>query len=467
MDFNKLYADTPDRVKLNFLGAIIQHNEKLQKEFMAFAKAATGETAGLTYDAFANAIKTTRNLYKSRFESVDTENPDWDHYTPSHSGYIEEWEQYQEAAEQEFQEIFQGFHSEVMDLIIAQQTEELLAMLTGLYEAALDADVPDEVGSFESVNEFLLSEHKELTTAISEKLQLAAFANRKVAGAFELFFRFCSDKYPNDPHFAKVFEPVLLALAGKTENTAHLLEIMTKAGIELSVLPELTLLLHKSSGNYQAWLKAALQMYLDSEAVARELLQHYYETDKAAFVETAHTLFPANANAWAAFLEPYASPQLDKPLFVKVFSTLTIAKKDIRHYQKVKPYLDEAARIHIISKLAWEKVFLVKLLAEDGRYADIKALVEKETERWNFAELIAPILAIYPVFCFAKIKAMVENTLAGKRGRSNYERIATWLVLAKQIPGHEADAMYLIKTTYNHKPNLPALRDEMRRAGVV
>ncbi len=467
MAFKDFYKNTPESVKLKYLDAIIAHNDKLQKEFMAFASGSDAESENQSFETFLELVREVQNTYQADFESVDTENPDWQNYTPSHTGYIEEWQQYQEASEQEVQEFFKVFLSEAMDSIISQEPDELLAMLVGLYEAALDADVNDTLDSFGDATEYLLSEHKEVTEALSRKLRLSALADSKIGAAFKLFYQYCSEEYPGNPHFAKHFEPVLLALAEKTSNTCQLLTMMETAGIEQKALPELSSFLLKSAGNQDLWLQSAQKMYRHSEVIARELLQYYFENDQAAFIKTAKELFPTDASGWAAFLATYVTPKLDKPLFVKVFTTLTLKELDIKHYQKVKSYLDEATYNRMVKELNWDKGFLVKILAEDERYADIRALVEKEKDRWHFDELIAPILNVYPDFCFAKIKAMVENTLANERGRSIYERIAQWLLLARQIPGYESDARHLIKNTFAHKPSLPALRDEMRMAGVV
>jgi flagellar assembly factor FliW len=62
---------------------------------------------------------------------------------------------------------------------------------------------------------------------------------------------------------------------------------------------------------------------------------------------------------------------------------------------------------------------------------------------------------------------MVTSTLQNERGRSVYERVCKLLNLTKSIPGFEQEKMMLIQQTYTHKPNLPALRDEMRQAGLV
>lgn len=467
MAFKNIYKSTREHIKLQFLDAIIEHNEKLQQEFLAFARNQEAESEKQSYGSFLALVNDVQTTYQGDFESVDTENPDWDNYTPSHSGYIEEWEQYQQASEQEFQEIFQFFVSAALDKIILQRPDELLAMLVGLYEAAMDAEVPDEFGSFDDVNEFLLSEHRQVMERIVQKMRLSAVADSKINAAFELFFRYCNEKHPGNQYFAKHFEHILLALAEKTGDAGRLLTMMEEAGLEQKNLPELSLLLLKSGGNQESWLQSARKLYRHSEPVARELLKYYFEKDQVAFVKTARELFPANPSAWAGFLKDYITPELDKSLFVKVFSKLLLLEENIAHYQKAKPYLDKAAYNTIIGELLWNKAFLVKVLAEDERYADIRAIVEKENDRWHFEEIIAPILKVYPDFCFAKIKAMVDNTLANERGRSVYKRIAKWLLLARQIPGHESNAMYLIKNTYNHKPNLPALKDEMRDAGLM
>lgn len=466
MAFEKYYKDIPDNLKIQYLDTIIAHNVKLQKEFMAYVKDHDANIENHSYNEFRALVDEVQEIYQTDIELVDTLNPDWNNYMPSHGGYIEEWEQYQEASEQEFQRIFQTFLAEALDKIISLRPDELLAMLAGLYEAVLDANVPDESGSFDDLNEFLLSEHKQIMASIVEKLRLSSLSDSKTGMAFELFFRYCNEEYPGNPHFGTHFEPVLLALAKKTSDSLRVLAMMEKVGIERNVFPELSLLLLKSCGNQDEWLLTARKMYTRSMAVAKELLKHYFENDQAAFINMAQELFPANASEWARFLQDYVTPGLHKPLFVKVFFKLLIQEHNISHYQRIKPYIDEATHQRIISELRWNKVFLVKIFAEDENYAAIRALLEKENNQWHFDELITPILSIYPEFCFAKIRDMVKTSLEGKRGRSVYQLIAHWLLLAKQIPGHGHDAMQLIIKTYHHKPRLPALRDEMRQAGI-
>jgi pantothenate kinase len=54
-----------------------------------------------------------------------------------------------------------------------------------------------------------------------------------------------------------------------------------------------------------------------------------------------------------------------------------------------------------------------------------------------------------------------------KRSRSTYQKMAEWLVYSKEIEGQENRVNMLVKELYGHKPNLPALKDEIRKAGLV
>ena len=94
-------------------------------------------------------------------------------------------------------------------------------------------------------------------------------------------------------------------------------------------------------------------------------------------------------------------------------------------------------------------------------------MVEQNPGDWQYAEVITPILTIYPEFCFRHIKNKAESTLQNNRGRSVYERVVSWLKLTQHIPGFEIEKRDLIRTLYNYKPNLPALKDEMHKAGLV
>lgn len=467
MYFEKVYQEAPDALKLKFLDAIIRHNHKLKEEFVNFAGEKDGITPGLTYDKFAEIIEEFKGTFTALFENVDLENPDWDNYSPPHGGYIEDWEAYQLASEQEFENIFDDFREEAINQVIEQRPEILVAMLIGLYQSCEDADITDDNCSFDDVNEHLLSEHKNTLNSIIEKLRLSALSDHKIAIAFELFFRYCENEYATDTQFASQFEHLLLCLAEKSENQAHLLDILSQPGIEKDMYPELLLFLNKKTGNANEWLKAAQRLYRQNNAVANELLAHYHQTDTTAFLAIARELFETNQYAWAKELQHYLTPDNERELYVKVFWKLTVSNHDVNMYHKIREYLSESDFWELLKEFEWNIVFKVKLLEIEERFDDIREVVDKYKGTSDFAEIIAPIIGKYPDFCFRKIEELTTKTLQNERGRHIYQQIASWLSLAGKIEGFDAESQRLISQTYMHKPNLPALKDEMRKAGLA
>lgn len=467
MQFEKLYNNSSDSLKLKFLNGIIQHNANLQSAFVNFIQSEQNDTEGFPMKKFMEIVSSTKEIYQSDFEAIDFENPDWDNYHAPHSGYIEEWEAYQQASEQEFEAIFNSFTTEAVNKILAQKPVELAAMLIGLYEATQDAEIEDDMGNFDDVNGHLLTEFISTLNAVTDKLKIAAISEKSIIAAFEKFAEYADAGYPGDLHFAGYLEHFLIALAEKSTNANQILSIIDQSTIERQSVPELILLLNKNSGNKTEWLQSALKFYRINKEVAKQLIQFYFESDKLSFVKIANELFSTDKRFWADFLKDYITPELNRKLYIDVFYQLTTDTEDIKHYMKIREYLTETDLNKLLGEFTWNKVFPVRILEVEKRYESIKTIVEKNQEDWHYTELIRPILEIYPEFCFQNIKNKAVKTIENQRGRDVYERISAWLKLAQEIPGFDIEKHDLILQLYNHKPNLPALKDEMRKAKLV
>jgi len=282
-----------------------------------------------------------------------------------------------------------------------------------------------------------------------------------------LFINYCDSEYPGNPHFPACFESLLLVLADKSDQPGILLETINKSEVDIQSVARLILLLLKKSENNEEWVKAARLYYRENRAIARDLLEYYFRTDNASFLATARELFPTNKREWSEFLQYYLVPENDRDLFVQVFRELTACHSSLEYYHKIKKLLTTVEYEQLLSQVGSNKPFIVSLLAEEKRYDEIKRLVEKYPSDWEYLAMIEPILTIFPAFCFENIRSRVSKTLANERGRPIYEKIASWLKIMKTIPGFDAEKQNIIHITYNHKPNLPALRDEMRNAGLI
>jgi len=467
MNFKEIFDKATDKTKLDFLFAILEHNEKLKDEFANYVETQGESDKTPAYEMFVSIVKKHEQECREELETIDVENPDWDSYTPSHSGYIEEWKQYQEAAEQEIEAIYRFWQNSLIDTIIGQKIETGLAMLIGAYEASLNSEINDTIDSLGDPNEFFVEQHKELMKYYIEKIEQAAINNHSISGSFSLFLEYCEKEYPGNESYPRYFEPVLLALAEKSGNPETILHLLKDSKVENKFLPQLVLLLNKLCGKSDNWLKSAKAYYLSDNKVAEELLKYYLEKDIVVFTMTAKELFYKDKYHWAIFLQDKVNEVVDEKLYKDVFFELTVKDNKIVFYQKIKNLLSTAEKQELLEKHIYSKPFIVKILEDENRYSDIKQLVTDNIDSWDFNKLISPILEEYPDFCFETIKNKALKTITTQRGRVAYERIAEWIKLAKLIPAYENLTRELIIKLYNNKPNLPALKDEFKIAGLV
>ena len=75
---------------------------------------------------------------------------------------------------------------------------------------------------------------------------------------------------------------------------------------------------------------------------------------------------------------------------------------------------------------------------------------------------------IYPQDCFSIIVEINNKAMKGyKRNRSTYQTMVKTLKLLPEITIKKKETEIFLKSLYNHKPNLPALKDEMRKAKLI
>ncbi len=76
MQFEKLYINTPDSLKLKFLNGIISNNISLQNDFINFTQSEQKVAEVFPMTSFTELLSSTKKRYQADFEMVDTDNPD-------------------------------------------------------------------------------------------------------------------------------------------------------------------------------------------------------------------------------------------------------------------------------------------------------------------------------------------------------------------------------------------------------
>lgn len=463
----KIFGEMTDEMKLEFLKMALEKNEALRSQFYILYHEMNPRTTPhrpvLPRKVIADACeKLTKEL-----ESLDFGNMDWSDYIPRHSGYIEDYEADENFAEDHLDDVFAGWKRGLTGEIENGEVVHAVCTLLGMYDACLNAEIPGADDIFEDLTETLLQQHQEIMTEAIDVLGHTVKSETLAVKAIEAILDHYREKFGGMKNYLKYFEPLLISLT-ETDATAQKIQTcFDTLGFDDSWTPRLALKMAGFDPDPLVWReKAEEYMHLDRD-VARQLLDHYWTEDPTCFRLVGLKLFREHPAEWCDYFSELLFPMFDETFYKEVLFHKTLHDGDIDLYNVLRDYLSEEEKKKFTDEIVFNDVFKVRVWAMEKRYPEILRLVKKEAlHTYYFTEMITPILNIYPAEVFALIRIKCEDIIKLKK-RSAYKHVAGWLNMVLQINGMEERARHLIHELYNRKPALPALKEEMRKAGVV
>ena len=159
----------------------------------------------------------------------------------------------------------------------------------------------------------------------------------------------------------------------------------------------------------------------------------------------------------------------DQQFYIDVNLQCSTSTSKVKYYKNVKELISNDEKESFITNLKYNTKLKALIFKEDGDYEKIKPLIKSLDSLWNSAEkILDTIKDIYPAFVFEKILQHINSLMSdSNRNRHSYVTIVNWLKYANQIPEQKDKTMELTTKLFNHKPNLPALKDEFRKAGII
>ncbi len=465
MNFKEIFNKTSNKDKNKFLFDLLLNNATLRKEFLDNVKITEIKLDLTDYSGFNENIISNYEEYKDMMESLELEETDWEDYTPRHSGYIEDWEAAQHMAEDEADEMFSFFEENIVSLFLGNKLEEVLEELISFYFAAKDAEINDP---YENLGcDYFIDKHKGFMQYTIDKISQGNINDEKIINAISLFFKYFESQNEERHRDIKNFEQLLVLLINKMENNDLLLPIEKLTTFNSKHCPLLAVSIEEKLGDISAWLQKANKTLFDDTEIGKKLLGYYLDENFTEYLNVAKNLFNHNKEFWAEIISKNIKITNDKDFYKDIHFQLCISTNKIIHYLNIKTILTEDEKLNLHENLGYKIVFRVKIYETEKQFDKIKQLTEENADAWAFNKIIEPILNKYPEFCFKLIKDKAEEKIERERGRGTYSTIASWLLQAKKIISFESQTQDLINNLYNHKPNLPALKDEFRQSGVV
>lgn len=468
MNFEESFAKTTDEIKIAFLKELLDHNHGLQKQFLDYISVPDEADAEEEIPPREHIMEFASD-FREELEALDFEDTDWENYTPRHAGYIPEYEAIEHMAEDLVDEEFEMVKSGILGSLEEGQIDIALYQYAGAYIACITATIDDPYEALPDHTAYFLHSLKEIEKYMLIELKKAVVSKGIVIAFTKALFQEYVLGSEEEEKLLKFFEPVLMTLCSGKDIAISIENLLSQYIIPGSELPQLMMKIHALKGDTHAWLEEGESLLLEDKTVAEDLLQHYLNTSTRDFLRTAKNIF-YNSSFRDDFLEFFYT-NVDKnqaPGFYKENLKVLVDKtRKAEYYKELREMMTPEEKETFISQ--YEKMcpdFYTQILAIENRHGEILKLLKQDNILRDFISIIQRILHVYPDESFNMLKAKCLKTIKNERGRHAYQRIIEYLKLTASIAEKQNEVTKLVDDLYNWTPRLPALRDELKKAGL-
>lgn len=464
----KIFREMPEEIKLGFLRKALEKNETLRNQFtLYYDELKQKPTHPLPADPEKIIADTCTNL-QNELESLDFDNIDWREYVPRHSGYIEDYEAWEEYAGDQLCGVFQCWLEVILHRLETGELTTGICQVMGCYIACFDVDIPGSENIFDDMTGELLVHHQELMNAVVDILEKVTVSEAEIHATITAILDQSNVLRDERSDFLNYLEPILLMITETAGTARFITEQMGLRDLDESLVPQLALRIASFNPDPLIWYEKAVE-YMDLDLnIAIQLMDYYWKADPVCFRKVGRKLFSEDQDTWCDYFRALLYPLFDEPFYVDVLRYLTLREREIDLYGELRNYLSEEEKDRFLDEIDWDEKFVIEVLAMEKRHEDLLRLATKQVlTTWNFTRMITPLLPVYPHETLNLIRKKCEDTISHHKNRENYQRICQWLRLALSNPRLEEKTGNLVRDLYNRKPALPALREELRKAGVV
>lgn len=474
--FDELFDSISDKRKLEYFSSLVKSDAILGLKFLThfqeeFEELRMKIAPSFSLEKSLESIKNKALDIASELSELDFEETDWESWEGS-SHYMEEWEVAQQLAEEEADDAWEMQVYGLTSLLERGDLIDVIEEFAAIYLAVSKAEINDPNSDLsDSANDYFFSALKHTLKQNLHSLEGRPFAITDFENACNVFFSFNNLYFKDDNGFIESLAPIFTT-AIQTKSQAEILwELSQRPDGELKLPAGLLNKVTKLLGDTSLWIESLESCFLEDFDTSKELMDHYYVHNNEKFEKEAirfETKFDCLTHIYLIEkLLPGTS------FHVEVLGKHAQNTGSTDDLERLKKYIDANALAFYIDSL-YDNDTQARFLAHEKAFDKLITLIEetsiKEINYYsglNFEAAISLLIKDRPAEAWRLIKLKVSKVLDNQRGRSAYAIIAEWLKLAQINLGLEADVSAFIMGTYNHKPNLPALKDEMRKAGLV
>lgn len=455
-----------------FLHAALEKYPDLRKDFIEKHKGVVENIdPDTTYDDFVDMVNNETAEWVEELELVNLVDIDITEIDIPYDHYVPEYELYEMHAENEFEQIFDSWKSGLSQRLVAQDIQSFFAELIAMYNACSRAVIDDEYNAiYDDTESYFKGFYEKHLQEFANDYNVIFLNKKALRSAVTNFFNYLHDhKNDFDSGIFLMLDTLLKNFALNKEDAAIFAEpFKTNKGLN-NTFPKLSLQT-VSILNPEQWVKHAEQLYTKDIDIAEELMDHYHKNNLYSdFNRTAQKCFSSKPGIFSVFIAERINDDYDPEFTQKVLRYCLIQEEEMSFYRRLIFWLSPGDKEQLIKDQNHRGYFYGRILVEEQRYGEMINFLKSNNHYIGLLNQGKLLLSVYndkPYDVLEYVRQKAHTIIANQRGRHYYQEVAEFLTMFI-----EAGAGYEVKeiaaSLYAHKPVLPALRNELRQAGLV
>ncbi len=377
----------------------------------------------------------------------------------NHSGYYGGY--YEEDISNELcEDLFIEIEKEIKKYLDQNDFYQVLFVLVASYKAIeLGPSIDDNFGLIYDYEEILHEYHSYLISKYSDKLY-------KIELCFEdkiKLINFLLDNTSSNEEL-KRFE-IVFDIFIKTEDIAN---FVTSRILEFHIDIQLKIL--NLLGDDEKYIQSAKKFYKEDNGVSKKLLE---KLNKLSLYKEYENIAKECFEKYPQFFikDVFEVITYDKSpeFYLQLLKYKVLNERDLKNYIAYKKYINENELKKLQDEICnkHDQNYCIKILEYEKKFETILELAKNY--RHDLGKYINPIKKYFPKECLEIIIQECNSLMTSfKRNRDTYKNICDLLNIMIDVDIVKDQIELYIKTTLiNRKPNLPALKDELMKAGLI
>ena len=471
-----LFRSLSDKQKNDYLFGLLENDATIRLAFIEHFKSIYEQVriekeVSFSCDESILTILEKAEEVSETLGELDFEETDWDRWEGS-GHYTPDYEIAQIVAEDEASEVFEDYADDLSAVLQTGNLIDIVSDFTAVFHGVNSAEINDPGNNLgDPANDYFLGELKDIILKNQKELESRMFSESDCKNSIELTFRFNALYYIDKEEYTKFISDIFFLTIKNKTDASVVWSLKGEFNFPLNIVPKLLNKVTRLIGDKKIWIESLESSFLQDFDSSIELLDHYLANDPDKFEVVAPDLYIEYRDSSLEYLLDRVKKGTD--FHLKILKAFVVKEGDTKSLDLLKKHLSPVEIEKFIDSLVNNNTKALFYASE--RYFDkLVSLIDDYCVKsldtyfsFRFEDAVVPLFGERPQVAWDLIKKLISRKIEKGRSRDIYAYIAQLLILSRQIDGIDGEIKALTISLYNHRPNLSALKDEFRKAGLV